>query len=442
MTSGIAALVRKDLLRQVLDRKGLVIYLVAPLVLTGIMGLSFGGGIFGGSGISAIPIALSGGDLPGGLKDQLTRGLRKSGFFDVAWVDSTTAMDRVERGEAKAAIILPDDVLDRMFSEETVTFHLYKDPNSVVKAGIVEGILTSMMTNYQAHEAAYRALWPEDDLAAFSDSKGPLADFMSGNPRRILQALRDDGSALRTTMLDYVERSAVFVETVAEPAIKLSIHDRQGWAAETETRGSRNLYDYFLPSFAVFFMMWGAAGVVRELHRERENRTLARVLCGPVSVRTVVVSKWLTAVVVGTAQLLLLLLCGGLMFGVNVTGAPLAIVLTALLTGAAAASVYLVLGLLVKTEKALDGLATIFTLVCGMLGGNFFPLDMMPPTLRFAGMGTFNYWANRAFADLITHGQQLASVRWELLALVVIAIVGLMFAVALFDLRQRKGVVA
>jgi hypothetical protein len=47
MTRGLGALVRKDLLRQIRDPRSVVVYLAAPLLLTFIMGLSFGGGIFG-----------------------------------------------------------------------------------------------------------------------------------------------------------------------------------------------------------------------------------------------------------------------------------------------------------------------------------------------------------------------------------------------------------
>ncbi len=50
MASPALALIRKDLLRQVRDVKGLLIYLAAPLMLTLIMGLAFGGGVFGKSG--------------------------------------------------------------------------------------------------------------------------------------------------------------------------------------------------------------------------------------------------------------------------------------------------------------------------------------------------------------------------------------------------------
>ncbi len=95
-----------------------------------------------------------------------------------------------------------------------------------------------------------------------------------------------------------------------------------------------------------------------------------------------------------------------------------------------------------RTEKAMDALTTIFTLVCGMLGGNFFPLEFMPPALHYAGMGTFNYWANRAFGDVITRGQGLGSVLQEIMVLHLIAVLGVVMATLIFAMRQRKGVAA
>jgi len=446
MNSPTLALVRKDLLRQFRDTKGLLIYLAAPLMLTLIMGLAFGGGIFGKSGISAIPVALSGGDLPDELKQGMADGLQESGFFTVTWTDTATAGRMVESGEVKASLTLPPQLMSRFFNGEEVVLRLERDPNSAIKAGVVEMALTGALRQYQASEAAYRTLWPEDNPEAFSELEGPAADLFSGDPRRMLRALRQDEGVLRTEVLDRLDRTMAFSEAMETSPVVLEAHDRQDWEAEAAANNeavmSDNLYDLFLPAFAVFFMMWGAAAVVRELHRERESRTLARLLCGPVSVSSVTLAKWVAALLTGSAQLLALLLCGGLLFRLNIWHAPGPILLVTLAAGAAAASVYLVLGLLVRTEKALDSLTTVFTLVSGMLGGNFFPVDAMSPTLTFFGRATFNYWANRAFSDIITHGRGLEAVVPEILALLAVALIGVVVAISLFTLRQRKGVAA
>ena len=443
LTRGLGALVWKDLLRQVKDVKGLIIFMLVPLILTFIMGLSFGGGIFGKSGISAIPLALSGGDLDQGLKDRLTQGLEESDLFTVTWTDSLSAADMVTEGKVRAALIFPDRLLERFFQGEDVVLTLWKDPNSQVGAGVVESILVGMLSQFQASEAAYRALWPEDDPSDMGELEEPMEDLLSGDPVRMIQMLREDDGTTTQELLDHVERSAVFAQAMGEPALPLSLHDRQDWEAESgDARMSQNLYDYFLPSFAVFFMMFGTAAVVRDLHRERESKTLARLLCGPTSVGAVVLGKWVTAVTMATLQLLVLLIAGGLLFGVRIGHAPVALLLVSLAAGGAASSVYLVLGLIASSEKVMDAMTTVFTLVCGMLGGNFFPLDTMPPALSMFGRGTFNYWANKAFSEIITHGKGLDAVTLEIGVLVLIAIIGVTVATAIFSIRQRQGVAA
>jgi ABC-type Na+ efflux pump permease subunit len=442
MLAGLGTLVRKDLLRQVRDVKSLGIYLAVPLLLTLIMGISFGGGVFGRGGISAIPMALAGGDLPEGLKERVARGMQDTELFTVIWTDTTEADRLVREGEVRAALILPDELLRRYLRGRPVTFRLWKDPNSQIKAGIVESMLAGVVGQLQAGEAAYRALWPEDELAGTDELEQPLRELLSGDPVRALRALREDDGRLREELLWRAERVAAFAEAMDEPVLQLAMHDRQDWEAAGDAGRSANLYDYFLPTLAVFFMMWGTVAIIRDLHRERENRTLSRLLTGPVNVATVALGKWITAVIMAGGQLLVLLAAGGLLFGVRVTEAPLALLLVAVATGAAAASVYLVLGLLVSTEKAMDALTTVFTLVCGMLGGNFFPVELMPPALTLLGRGTFNYWGNLAFSKLITRGEGLLSVVPELLVLSFIATVGLMAAIAVFALRQRRGVAA
>ncbi|HOX26289.1 MAG TPA: ABC transporter permease [Candidatus Krumholzibacteria bacterium] len=442
MIRGLGALVRKDLLRQLKDAKGFAIYMCVPLLLTFIMGISFGGGVFGESGISAVPLVICGGDLPSVLEDRLAQGLQESGFFQVTWADTAEAARLVSRGDASAALVLPDGLLRDFFSGRAVEVQLWKDPNSAVKAGIVESILAGVMRQYQAGEAAYRALWPEDAFPEAAGEDDAVDALFGGEPDRLLRSLREDATFGRE-FLDRLERGAVFARTLETPSISLELHDRQDWeAAQGDARQSRNLHDYFLPAFAVFFMMFSAAAMARELHRERETRTLARLLTGPVTVGTVALGKWLTAVIMCSLQLLVLLACGGLLFQLRVGSAPVALLFVSVAAAAAAASVYLALGLVVRTEKAMDALTTVFTLTCGMLGGNFFPVEFMPPALHYAGLVTFNYWANRAFSDLITRGEGLASVTPAIVVLWTIAVVGLVLAIAIFTVRQRKGVAA
>lgn len=443
MNAGV--LIAKDLRRQWRDRRALVWQLGGPFLIAAIMGLSFGGGIFGQRGISAIPMAIVGGDLPKMLQERIATSLQESGFFAVTWADSATADDLVRRGKCQAALVLPPKLLTRVLSGDDVVLQLWKDPNSRIKAGIVETILVESLREVQAGEAAYRALWPdvEDRTDEFDGS--PLAQALAGDPLPLWRALREDtdiGAGDGPSFATYLDRGAAFGQAMSDHHIALDVRDRADWDAPDDPRRERNFFDYFLPSLSVFFMMFAVAAIARDLHRERENRTLARVLLAPVTAVDVLLGKWATAVVAGLVQLSVLFAAGALLFRMSLGESPLLVAVTLLFACAAAASFYLALGTVVRSEKAMDALTTVVTLVFGMVGGNFFPYDLMPPALHAIGRVTFNYWANGALSDLIIHDAGFADVAPALGALAAFTVVGLAVGLLALVLRRRRGVEA
>ncbi|MFH1844057.1 MAG: ABC transporter permease, partial [bacterium] len=185
-------LIGKDLLRVWRDRRALLINLALPLMLTAAMGLSFGGGLFGKSGISAIPLAIVAEDLPSMFRDGLTTALEQTDLFQISWVDSATADRLVRRGEIQAAVVIPADAIALFLSDDELAVELWKDPNSQFKADIVEQILSRLMLQIQNREAAHNALWP-DDYREFDDPQSDLADYFSNDLGRAWSAWIDDG---------------------------------------------------------------------------------------------------------------------------------------------------------------------------------------------------------------------------------------------------------
>jgi ABC-type Na+ efflux pump permease subunit len=431
----------RDLRRMAADRRALVVNLALPLVLTSVMGLSFGGGIFGKKGISAIPVALVAGDLPEPVRERVLAGLQESGFFAPVWADSARADALVREGEVAAALVLPPRALERFFSADSLVIEVWKDPASEVKAGIVQEIVQRGVLRVQAGEAAFRALWPEDYTPAAPDSAA-LADVFRGGLEDVWRNLRDPaavGTRARAAefLARQVDHQLALGRALSEPGVGLVVSDKAPGAA-TEDREA-NLFDYFLPSFAVFFLMFAVAAGARDLHRERTRRTLQRQLLGPGSAWPIVAGKWVASVIQGVAMLGVLLLAGALLFRVNLGPDPWTLPVVVLLTCTAAAGVFLLMALLVRTEKALDNLSTAVILVSAMLGGNFLPVDNLPAWSRAAGQFFFNYWANLSFTRVIGEDGSLPAIATPLLVLGIASVVLLAAIVVLFTARARKG---
>ncbi|RKZ17333.1 hypothetical protein DRQ50_05105 [bacterium] len=434
----------KDLRRVWSDRKALVINLALPLLLTFIMGLSFGGGMFGESKISAIPLAIVGEGIPEQFREQVTDALDETGFFAVDWVDSTAAERQVREGDVAAALVLPEDAFARIFSADSLAVVLWKDPGSPLKAGIVEQILDRGLGRLQAGEAAYRSLWPEDETTA-PDGPGGMSwdEFFAGDVVDVWNRWRDLGADPTLTdvgdqLLARVDRQFALADALETETIVMEVHGKAS-AAAADDDSEFNLFDYFLPGFAVFFLMFGVSAGVRDLHRERHNGTLQRQLMSPLSPVQVLAGKWLAAVLQGMIQLLALFVAGSLLFGVNLGPDPYSLLVVVTVTAAAAAGLFMLLALISPTEKIMDNLSTTVILVSALIGGNMIPMEAMPPWAHTVGRWVFNYWANLGFSGVIADNESILVQRQPVLMLLAAAVVFAGASLVVYSLRRRRG---
>ncbi len=436
----VLSLVRKDLQRMVADRRALVVNLVLPLMLTFIMGLSFGG-IFGGGGLSAIPVVLVGDGLPGPLRERLAAQLTETGFFSAEWADSSEAERRVRQGEAAAAVVLPDDFSDRFFQGEDVSVALWKDPGSPLKSGIVEQILQRLLARYQAGEAAYLSLWPEDGHEAGQADELAYQDLLDGGFSAAWQRWRSrpEDPRLREAgerFLRSIDHNLALGRAMEREQVVLAVKDKAPAGAGDK---DVNLFDYFLPSFAVFFLMFGVAAGARDIHRERERGTLQRQLLTPVTGLQFLLGKWLAVATQGVIQLLVLFLAGAILFQVNLGPDGWSLLALTVLSCTAAAAVFVLLAMLTPTEKVMDNLSTVVVLVSAMLGGNMMPIDALPPWIHAVGRFLFNYWANLGFSNIVGRDRSLADAPQPALVLAGVTVLALAAALVVFLLRRRRG---
>lgn len=439
----ILALVRKDLKRISNDRKALVVNLALPLLLTTIMGLSFGGGFSGGTGISAIPIAMVASDMPTMMKERLAEGLQESGYFTVTWTDSLSARQLVTEGSVAAAVVLPADVVPQLLDGKRVAVQLWKDPGSPLKSGIVEQILSRGFLRYQAGDAAYEALWPEDRSAVGEEGAFTAEEYFSGDFNAVWKRFREaendpvlqDAADQFMTVMDH---QVSLSDALSEEQITLSVNDKApiGQAQEPE---DINLFNYFLPSFAVFFLMFAVSAAARDIHRERERLTLQRQLLSPINGLQFVVGKWITATLQGVVQLSVLFAAGAIIFKVNLGPDAVSLPLTILLTSTAAAGVFILLSLISSSEKVMDNLSTVVILVSAMIGGNFMPIDSMPAWIHTFGRFVFNYWANLSFSEVVVKNHSLTEALVPALVLASITVTLFVASVLVFMVRARRG---
>ena len=440
----LGILVRKDIRRWWADRQAVIVTLALPLLLTAVLGVSFGG--FGNEGpqMDAIPLALVGAPPPM-IRDALDQALAESGLFDPVWCDSLTADGLVRRGDVRAALVLPSDLLSCFVRGEKIVIELWKDPVSAFQADIVEQILERMLLEVRAGEAAYGALWPEDAFPAAGERR-PFNMF-SGEASLldVWRSVRDGSPAAEadwarlSTILDH---QLVLSDAFSTPAVDLKAVERTaGEVGEMESpQASRNMFDWILPGMGIFFMMFAAANAGGDLHRERAAGTLKRLLVAPLGRSDLLLGKWAFAVANGMLQMAVLFGAGRILFRMNLGPDPFALPLVALATSGMLASFYLPLALLTRDEKQMGQIGTGVTLFLALIGGNFIQPEAMPPFLQAFGRFAPNYWANTAFTSVIAYDKGIASVGTHLAILTAVTVVFLGLSMLIYWRRGgREG---
>jgi ABC-2 type transport system permease protein len=179
------------------------------------------------------------------------------------------------------------------------------------------------------------------------------------------------------------------------------------------------------------FLMMGVFFSAATLVEERQDGTLQRLLTTPLSRASLLVGKFTGIFLLGFLQFVILALVGQLVgahwgrdpLGVLILGAVFVLALTGLGT---------LLASFVKTSQQAGAFAILLTMVSGMLGGSWWPLEITSPAMQTAAKFTPVYWGLDGFNQLISYGPGLDAVWTNVLVLLGIAGVSLLLGTLLF----------
>ncbi len=397
------------------DRNLLLIMIIAPLAISAIVGLAFGGAGGGNVAIGNIPVAIVnldtgaeqqgqalnygamftsmlipsategdpsdseanafGGDCPlvenepeatGG---ENTAGVSLDSLFNaVELTDIDAARAAVESGEYAALIIIPADFSDRLspaisFGETAdseppapTTVEIYANEGMPVSASIVRSVVEGFTDRIVGGNIAIAA---------------SINTLIATNPLAAL-ALGTDSEA-----------TAVFACAFSGALNTVTI-DRQALAAETGADAGPNFTQTTMilvqvgtaqaAFFALFTGQFGVLGIIEE----RKTGTLQRMVVSPTPRAAILAGNLLGTFVTVVFQISLLLLSLTLIasliegelamiFGTNL----LAIVALVLVLSLTVSALGVLIAGIARTSEQANAIGTVFNLVTGMLGGTF-----------------------------------------------------------------------
>jgi ABC-2 type transport system permease protein len=198
----------------------------------------------------------------------------------------------------------------------------------------------------------------------------------------------------------------------------------------TDTSNTKGM-TYQAIGFLITFMMFSAVNLSELILKEKENRTFLRLLSSPVSARTYVLSNVIVNIIIMFMQILLTVFLMKNVFNID-SGIPYGQMIPILLLFALAA-IGLSL-LIVAFAKSISGAGALQNLIITptcLLSGCYFPVDIMPDSVRKISNFLPQHWLLDT-VDKLQHGTAFGSLTLNLAILLAFAVAFALVAIYRF----------
>jgi ABC-2 type transport system permease protein len=374
------ALVRKDLILYIADKRALLMHLVLPIVIAAFFGSVFGGGSAKGGGIDVVLVQQDTSDAG----NRIAAGLKADPNLHVTTMDIDHARDAVRKGSQAVAIVLPAGFAEAagtaMFSNrDKPAIGLLYDPSQPAVLAMVKGMLTQQVMQVVSAEMF----------------GGPLGKKLTDRGLARLDERKIDDPALRDMLVAVrnYEAQPRAEGAAGQPrglAMPFTTHDES--LASGPVAQGYNPYAHSFSGMGVQFILFMGVNMGIGMLLTRRSGVWDRLLAAPVTLTQVVLARAVSAAIIAFCLLCAIFVVAALAFHVQVSSVP-GFLAVALGFGALTAGFGLLIAAFGKTPEAARGIAMFATLILVMLGGAWVPSFMFPAWVQQVTLVTPTRWA-------------------------------------------------
>jgi ABC-type Na+ efflux pump permease subunit len=378
---------KKDWQRLLRDPVALLLWIGLPLVVGLLMTLAFGGREGPEPKAHVLVADLDDTFLSNFLVGALSQDAAGS-FLTAESVAEEEGRRRIEKGEASAFLVIPAGFSQAILREEPTALELVRNPAQRILPAIVEEALTML-----ADATFYLHRLIGEDLRAFAEGPPEGADTFPD------ERIAEFSTRVNQTMTR-------LGDLLFPPVIELEVTTGED-VDEQEADAAGSIALLFVPGLLFMALVFMAQGLAQDFWRERTRRTLRRIVVSPRPVSEFLAGKLIAGAGLMLAVVVLALGVAWVYFGLPAARFPLA-VLWATFSGVVLITILLVIMLHASSERTAGVLAMALVFPLLMVGGNFFPFDVMPEGMAAIGKLTPNGWA-LAQLEAILGGEMVAS---------------------------------
>ena len=357
----------KDLRRLRRDPVSLATWIAIPLVLAVLMNMVFGGGDATPQGLLLVQD-----EDRTFVSNMLTGSFRSGPLAKMLLLEDVKPAEgraRIDRGEGSALLIIPKGFEQAYLQKQPFRLELITNPAQRILPKIVEESLSMMIDAGFYVEALFG-----DQLRNFSPGKA------TADPLLVAAGVLND------------PRIQKLRQSLNPPLIELETSVVQ---EHPPSFGS-----LFLPSMMFMSILFMANALAGDMWTERMRGTLRRLVTTPAALGAFLAGRLLFVGIVLFGVALLGLIGLRWLAGVPVANLPAAVVWL-MFAGTALYLLLLLLVLQASTQRTANMLGNLVVFPLALVGGCFFPLEMMPSGMAAIGRMTPNGWAITQFKAIL-----------------------------------------
>ncbi|HEU4371905.1 MAG TPA: ABC transporter permease [Telluria sp.] len=380
------ALVRKDLILFLSDRRALLVNLVLPILIATFFGYMFGGSGAAKTGTIDVALVQQDSSEVGG---KIAAALKADATLHITEMDAVQARQAVAKGGQKAAIVIPAGFGDAagaaLFGAgQKPSIDVLYDPSQQAVLAMVKGMLTQQVMQVVSAE-----MFGGKTGKAFTDkAMKELEQKLATDPEHA--ALRE--------MLVSVKKFQDTPQVKAQPAgaskgglsMPFTTSDQQVSSGPKEA--GYNGYAHSFAGMGVQFILFLGVDMGIGILLARRSGVWSRLLAAPVTLTTVLMARAVSAAIIALCLLCVMFAFAAVVFGVHITNL-LGFIGVAVCFALLTASFGLLIAAFGRTPEAARGIAVFATLIMVMLGGAWVPSFMFPDWVQKVTVAVPTRWA-------------------------------------------------
>lgn len=431
--TALTALIRKDLILYLNDKRALMLHLLMPVVLAAFFGSLFGGASTSKAGRVDLGVVMLDQSDSG---KKIVAGLKAEPTLRITELSQEEAQDKVRAGKLPVAVVIPagfgaaaDDAL--FGGRNKPELPVFYDPSQSAVLAMVKGLLTQ-----QVMQTTSSAVMGHSGVATTARQIEELREQSRTDPQAAQL------SDFLTSLKKFQDQRAASTATDAAQAIgeQAAVGMSLPYTLQEQALSSGPRYNGYAHSFAgmgVQFILFMGIEMGIGMLAARRLGIWSRLLASPVSLGTVLAARVISGALIALGLMCAMFVFAALIFKVEV-GSVAGFIGVALGFALVTAAFGLLIAAFGKTPEAARGIAVFAMLIMVVLGGAWVPAFLFPEWMQSVTLAIPTRWAIDGLDAVTWRGLGFAGALPSIAVLLGFAVLCGGVAIAKFSRDQRR----